>query len=251
MTLAVQVCLTVPYLYQRILLRFVQPMIFSAISVVWFSIIHSPAAMAAVGAVIGICAVQVAWRMRAQMQSARQSAILPVVAEPGTKDVLPVDIFLHEDSEDNQDSSALSLSSEEESIDTGEESEIENVDGEEHDDGGSAEGSGEGLEDLGDGEGSELDESDDDASIPLDLSTPSEWSLYESEWHSEDRIEEGEESKESGDGSVEGSGDGAGSQRSPSNGQDHSEEGGDVGGSSGASSSDRSGASAGDDADLP
>jgi hypothetical protein len=210
-TLAAQVCLTVPYLYQRILLRFVQPVIFSAISVVWFGIIRSPVAMAAVGAAIGVCALLAAWRMHAQVQSARQSSILPVVAEPGVKDVLPVETLLHEDSEDNQDSSAPSLSSQnEESVQVGEESH--------YDDGGAErdrKGAGEifrpelAAEELGIKEEDKPGESGDDDIIAPNMSTPSKLSPYAFE-HQSEALAEGESDK----GSTAGSGKSAESQRS-------------------------------------
>jgi hypothetical protein len=80
LALAAQVCLTIPYVYQRVILRFVQPVIFSAISVVWFVAIQSTAS------IIALCAACAAgigywlWRRYQSRRAAlqRQASILPV-----------------------------------------------------------------------------------------------------------------------------------------------------------------------------
>jgi hypothetical protein len=77
----VQVCLAVPFLYQRILLRFVQPMAFSAVSVMWFSTIRSPSSMAVMGAAIGACVIFFWWQRRARRSAEQQRSVLPVTAE--------------------------------------------------------------------------------------------------------------------------------------------------------------------------
>jgi hypothetical protein len=80
--LVAQVCLTIPFMYQRILLRFIQPMIFSALSVIWFSTINSPSSMAAMGVAMAICAIFYCWRRRAEKRGNRLRSVLPVAAEP-------------------------------------------------------------------------------------------------------------------------------------------------------------------------
>jgi hypothetical protein len=79
---AVQAVLAFPFLYQRILLRFAQPVVFSAVSVMWFSTIRSPSSMAALGVAFGVCVVFYLWRRRAQQLIDRQRSILPVAEEP-------------------------------------------------------------------------------------------------------------------------------------------------------------------------
>jgi hypothetical protein len=80
LTLATQVCLTIPYVYQRVILRFAQPVIFSAISVVWFLAIQNTASIAALCAVSAVGAGYWYWRRYQGQQVAlqRQASILPV-----------------------------------------------------------------------------------------------------------------------------------------------------------------------------
>jgi hypothetical protein len=82
--LAGQSCLTIPYLYQRILLRFLLPLVFSAVGVLWFSIIHSPAAMAAVGSTTVACAMLICWLRRTRQRASRLNSVLPIAADCGS-----------------------------------------------------------------------------------------------------------------------------------------------------------------------
>jgi hypothetical protein len=79
--LAVQVCLAVPYLYQRILLRFLQPLVFSAVSVMWFSTIRSPSSMIAMGSAVAACVLFYIWQRRAHRSAHNEHSVLPVAAD--------------------------------------------------------------------------------------------------------------------------------------------------------------------------
>jgi hypothetical protein len=64
LSLALQVFITVPYLYQRILLRFAQPVLFSGISIVWFNAIRSIWGIAVLCGVSALAILFTAWTFR-------------------------------------------------------------------------------------------------------------------------------------------------------------------------------------------
>jgi hypothetical protein len=70
LAMAVQMSLTIPYLYQRILLRFVQPVIFSMLSAVWLVTLRNTSIITALGCVAGIAVAYLGWRQYAARRSA-------------------------------------------------------------------------------------------------------------------------------------------------------------------------------------
>jgi hypothetical protein len=198
--LTIQVCLAVPYLYQRILLRFVQPMAFSAVSVMWFSTIRSPSSMIAIGCALAACAAFYCWQRRAQQKAERLRSVLPMTVETEPSLAPLSDTFLDDGS---GDSSAPSLSSE----DSTEEWEEDYGEGSANGDS-DGDNSSEYDEEEGEPLHSSVSEGEDDSSHSDDISgalhvsTPSEMSLYASEdadyWDNAAEEREGEgESKES------------------------------------------------------
>jgi hypothetical protein len=97
LTLAAQVCLTIPYVYQRVILRFAQPVIFSAISVVWFVAIQSTASIAALCAVFAAGAGYWYWRqyqaLRAAVQRQATNLHAATAAVPSTSVSAILDTF--------------------------------------------------------------------------------------------------------------------------------------------------------------
>jgi hypothetical protein len=98
-TLAMQAFITIPYLYQRVLIRFVQPVLLSGFSVVWFIAVKSVVSAIVVGS---LCAAVVAyivrrWRLSQQQQLQSRGRIVPEAAVE-----LQVETFLEYRSDDDQ-----------------------------------------------------------------------------------------------------------------------------------------------------
>jgi hypothetical protein len=99
-TLVVQMCLTTPYVYQRVILRLVQPVILSGVSIVWFVAIHHPIGISVLCGLCGCLALYAYYRRyaarRAELQ--RQGSILPVatavVVVAGGAPPTPVPTFI-------------------------------------------------------------------------------------------------------------------------------------------------------------
>jgi hypothetical protein len=114
--LAMQLCLAVPYLYQRILLRFVQPMVFSAISAMWFTTIRSTSSMIATGTGISACALFYYWKRRSQyLSDLRRVAPAPAEQRARTataeSKVVPLGLNNSSDSDDSDSESDSDSSS--------------------------------------------------------------------------------------------------------------------------------------------
>lgn len=112
MVLALQAFITIPYSYQRVAIRFVQPMLFSGVSVVWFIAIKSLWSAVAVGS---LCALIALFAVREWRRSKRRvtAAVAPAgeAAEDGAA------VLIDESSEDeagyDTDLSEKSLSEDE------------------------------------------------------------------------------------------------------------------------------------------
>jgi hypothetical protein len=97
LTLAVQVCLTIPYLYQRILLRFIQPVIFSMISTVWLVTLRRTSTIIGLSCAVGIVVAYICWRQYAahrnviSVQPSTSAAHASAVAVPTFKDAIEGD----------------------------------------------------------------------------------------------------------------------------------------------------------------
>jgi hypothetical protein len=199
-----------------------------------------------VGAVIGVAAVVAAWRVRSQLRAERQSSVLPVIAatEHKTGNESPqAEVFLDED---DDECSAASQSSEEGAgeMSAPEESLHECISVSERVRCSAADSQSGALHQPAEG----LTES----SESLVVSTPSEWSLYESDYASEEESKDSEwdasdaDPRDSPASAGSGSGEEGGSEIEVSGGDQ-----GQVVNSSNNGSSSGSSASAGDSADLP
>jgi hypothetical protein len=98
--LVVQMCLTTPYVYQRVILRLVQPVILSGVSIVWFVAIHHPIGISVLCALCGCLALYAYYRRYAARRAElrRQGSILPVatavVVVAGGAPPTPVPTFI-------------------------------------------------------------------------------------------------------------------------------------------------------------
>jgi hypothetical protein len=80
-SLSVQLFITTPYVYQRVLLRFAQPVLFSGAGLVYYSIIESTAALTLLSAVAGCGLAYGAWRQwKASTNSNNRSGALSKIA---------------------------------------------------------------------------------------------------------------------------------------------------------------------------
>jgi hypothetical protein len=97
-TLAMQAFITIPYLYQRVLIRFVQPVLLSGISVVWFIAVKSVVSAIVVGSLCAAVVVYLVrrWRMSQQQQLQSRGRIVPEGAVE-----LQVETFLEYRSDDD------------------------------------------------------------------------------------------------------------------------------------------------------
>jgi hypothetical protein len=84
-----QECMAVSFTYQRILLRFAQPLAFAAVCAMWFSARGSPSAMAAIGAAFGVCAILVWCMCRTGTVARRAVAPTSAVLAPAVAAVAP------------------------------------------------------------------------------------------------------------------------------------------------------------------
>ena len=96
--LAVQVVVTSSYDYQRVFLRFVQPVVFSGILIVFSSIIHSPSVMIALGALV-LLVMSVYMGRRLYLARKAHSRHLTVIA-PDLTYSTPVPTFVEFDEAD-------------------------------------------------------------------------------------------------------------------------------------------------------
>jgi hypothetical protein len=97
-TLAMQAFITIPYLYQRVLIRFVQPVLLSGISVVWFIAVKSVVSAIVVGSLCAAVVVYLVrrWRLSQQQQLQSRGRIVPEGAVE-----LQVETFLEYRSDDD------------------------------------------------------------------------------------------------------------------------------------------------------
>jgi hypothetical protein len=103
LTFAVNIFITIPFIYQRIVIRFVQPMVFSGLSIVWFAAISSPASLAAISALTAGMIAYIVWK---RYRTGRTVTADTEVAPPGHSvviDIVPVPTFIDYDSDGDED----------------------------------------------------------------------------------------------------------------------------------------------------
>jgi hypothetical protein len=107
MTLALSIFITMPFTYQRIVIRFVQPMIFSGVSIVWFAAFRSPASIAAMAAVTASLVGYLQWKRYQARQAAEQvDCDHAAVGHTVAIDIAPVPTFVQfDDCSDTEDDS--------------------------------------------------------------------------------------------------------------------------------------------------
>jgi hypothetical protein len=108
MLLAMQAFVTIPYLYQRVVIRFLQPMLFSGVSVVWLMAKQNRVSLIAVAVTSLVCSVYVLRYLYLSRNRPVQtvSAITPSIVEKAPKDA--VSTFIEYDMEQEKNESITS-----------------------------------------------------------------------------------------------------------------------------------------------
>ena len=108
LSLSIQMFITIPYLYQRVTIRFVQPMIISAITIAWFYATSSPVAIGIMCGLVVVMACFFAWRY--YLAKHGMLTVTPDETEKELLNLVPTFVEDDEDGESHSDSDSTQQS---------------------------------------------------------------------------------------------------------------------------------------------